>query len=182
MRQRSFLLLLGFVSPLAIGGGAVLDGCQTVVQVATGGDGAGARGTGDFDGGGGGGGGASFDAQPDYVDPGCPDAGPPIMMLDCNPYDPSGGDCPPGQGCYIFSDPPQTVCGQETYGAACAPEGSGTQGAPCGGSQQCSGGFTCVVTGSGNQCCLLCELQGSMGCPDGLVCEPIDVQGFGGCL
>jgi hypothetical protein len=28
----------------------------------------------------------------------------------------------------------------------------------------------------------LCALTGDMACPAGLVCEPIDVMGFGGCL
>jgi hypothetical protein len=181
MRQRSFLLLVGFACPLATFGGAALGGCQTVIAEASGGGGAGAGRTG-VSPDGGFGAGASFDARNDYEDPGCPDAGPPISMLMCDPYHQNNGNCPPGEACYIFSDPPATVCGVETYGAGCGAEGPGTQGAPCGGSGDCAASFTCVVTGSGNQCCLLCELQGSMGCPGGLVCEPIDVQGFGGCL
>ena len=177
MRKRSFLLLLGFFSPLAAIGG----GCGSVVTVASGGSGTGAHGTGHLPDGGTGGT-PFFDAQPDYVDPGCPDAGPPLMDFTCDPYHQHNGDCPGNEGCYIFSTPPQTLCGQETYGAICAPQGAGMQGAPCGGAQQCAAGFTCVVSGSGDQCILLCALMGTTGCPDGLVCEPIDVQGFGGCL
>jgi hypothetical protein len=175
MHLRAFLLAFGSAVPLALAGG-----CQTVIVTASGGGGAGhgmgAAGTGGF--------GASYpaDASIDYQDPGCPDAGPPLMQLDCDPYHQSNGDCPPGEGCYIFADPPQTVCGQETYGATCAPQGTGKQGASCDQGAGCAAGFACVVTGSGTQCVLLCQLQGGTGCPNGLVCQPIDVQGFGGCL
>jgi hypothetical protein len=117
-----------------------------------------------------------------FVDPGCPDAGMKPTEFTCDPYHQDNGDCEPGEGCYIFSTPPTTPCGQETYGSTCEPEGMGQQGAPCGNVADCAAGFTCVVSDSGTQCVLLCELMGSMECPDGLVCEPIDVQGFGGCL
>jgi len=180
MRQRSFLLLVGLCSPLATAGGAVA-GCGSVVSVVSPDGGAGAH-----DGGhladGGTGGGNPFDAQPDYVDPGCPDAGPPLTQFMCDPYHQHNGNCPGNEGCYIFSTPPQTPCGQEVYGATCLAQGSGVQGSPCGGSKACSAGFTCVVSGSGDQCVQLCALMGGTGCPAGLVCEPIDVQGFGGCL
>jgi hypothetical protein len=122
------------------------------------------------------------DALPDYVDPGCPDAGPPITEFMCDPYHQFNGDCPGGQGCYIFVQYPAEPCGQEVYGAACADTGPGQQGDPCGGGQDCGGGYVCVVSGSGNQCVKLCNLKGDSGCPAGLVCEPIDVEGFGGCL
>lgn len=126
--------------------------------------------------------GGSMDAFDDYVDPGCPDAGPPLMMMMCDPYHQGNGDCPAKEGCYIFVQYPTMPCGQEVYGSSCLPPGPGMQGDPCGGAQDCGGGFVCVVTGSGNQCVQLCNLQGAAGCPNGLVCEPIDVQGFGGCL
>jgi hypothetical protein len=182
MLKRAFLLVFGSVAPLALLGGGALGGCQTVVVDASGGGGAGAHGAG-ASGTGGFGAGFPADASIDYVDPGCPDAGPPMMLFDCDPYHQGNGACPPGDGCYIFANPPETVCGQETYGATCAPQGTGTQGDPCGsGPGGCAAGFTCVVTGAGTQCVLLCELQGAMGCPNGLVCQTIDVQGFGGCL
>ncbi len=104
-----------------------------------------------------------------------------MTMFMCDPYNQDNGDCQPGQGCFIFTDPPQTPCGQEVYGAECDTAGPGQQGAPCNGSG-CAAGFTCVVSGAGNQCVQLCELQGDSGCPSGLVCQPIDVEGFGGCL
>jgi hypothetical protein len=182
MRKRFLLVLIGFTCPLAAAASGALGGCTTVVEVAP------PPGTGGRDGGhlddgaGGGAGGGPIDAQPDYVDPGCPDAGAPMTMFACDPYNQNNGDCPAGQGCYIFTDPPQTPCGQEVYGAECDAQGPGAQGAPCDGSNGCAAGFTCVVSGSGNQCVQLCELQGATGCPGGLVCQPIDVQGFGGCL
>lgn len=123
-----------------------------------------------------------IDALPDYEDPGCPDAGPPITDFMCNPYEQFNGDCPPGEGCYIYVQYPSEPCGQEIYGAACAAAGPGQQGDPCGGGQDCGAGFVCVVSGSGVQCVKLCNLKGDDGCPAGLVCEPIDVEGFGGCL
>ncbi len=183
MRKHAFLLITGFLAPTAVAVGASLGGCHTVVTVDPPG------GTGAHDGGhhvemdGGMGGSPPEDAGIDYTDPGCPDAGPPIAMFTCDPYNQNNGDCGPGEGCYIFSNPPETVCGQEVYGAECAAQGTGHQGAPCGdGQQSCAAGFSCVVSGVGNQCVQLCELQGGTTCPDGLVCEPIDVKGFGGCL
>jgi hypothetical protein len=77
---------------------------------------------------------------------------------------------------------PGEVCGQELYGSRCATAGSGGQGAACSGGADCQGGFVCVVTGAGNQCVELCPLVGNDDCPPGLVCEPIDIPGFGGCL
>lgn len=117
-----------------------------------------------------------------YDDPGCPDAPPPIEAFDCDPYKQGNGDCPPGEGCYIYVDYPDAPCEQEIYGSMCRPAGSGQQGEGCGSGLGCAGGFACVITGSGTQCVQLCSLNGPSGCPAGLVCEPIDVKGFGGCL
>ena len=141
-----------------------------------------------LDGGGGAGnsgpaGGAPPDSGlPDYVDPGCKDEPPPIQDFTCDPYAQFNGDCLPGEGCYIYVQYPTVPCGQEVYGSYCAPAGTGQQGSPCGGGQDCSPAHVCVITGSGTQCVELCPLTGQDGCPSGLVCEPIDVEGFGGCL
>jgi hypothetical protein len=169
---------LGFLSLLALPAAAAWWGCSTVV-IATSSHGAGGGRTSSSTGfGAGGGGGSAESSSTGYVDPGCPDAGPPLMMFTCDPY---AQNCPPNQGCYIFTQNPADPCGQEIYGSDCEPAGQGKQGAPCDGAG-CAAGFTCTVTGSGNQCIELCQLEGNMSCPDGLVCQPIDVLGFGGCL
>lgn len=120
-----------------------------------------------------------FDA---YVDPGCTNQPPPIQDFHCDPYNQNNGDCPTNDACYIYVQYPEEPCGQEVYGAVCAPAGPGQQGDPCQGATDCEAGTACVVTGSGTQCVELCPLMGPSGCPDGTICEPIDVQGFGGCL
>jgi hypothetical protein len=125
---------------------------------------------------------AGKDALPDYEDPGCKNKPPPIEDFLCDPYAQGNGDCGPLEGCYIYVDYPVEPCGQEVYGSFCAPQGSGQQGDGCNGGQDCAGGFVCVITGSGTQCVQLCNLEGADGCPPGFVCEPIDVEGFGGCL
>jgi hypothetical protein len=119
---------------------------------------------------------------PDYDDPGCPDKPPPIQDFTCDPYAQNNGDCALDEGCYIFVDYPSEPCGQEIYGSYCYPAGWGQQGDPCGGGFDCGAGLVCVITGSGTQCVQLCSLTGPGGCPPGMVCEPIDVVGFGGCL
>ncbi len=119
------------------------------------------------------------DALPDYVDPGCPDKPPPKGEFSCDPYK---QNCKKGEACHIFVDYPKEPCGQEIYGSFCGPAGPGMQGDACGGGAACAAGFVCVITGSGTQCVKLCTLMGKSGCPDGYVCEPIDVKGFGGCL
>ncbi len=126
--------------------------------------------------------GGPSDALPDYTDPGCPDSGGPLYDFQCDPYDQNNGDCAYGEACYIYVSYPREPCGQEIYGAYCAPAGTGEQGDSCWGGFDCAAGFVCVVSGSGNQCVQLCHLTGPSGCPAGLVCEPIDVEGFGGCL
>jgi hypothetical protein len=125
---------------------------------------------------------AGKDAFPDYTEPTCPSKPPPIQDYQCDPYHQGNGDCQSSEGCYIFVDYPSDPCGQETYGSLCMPAGAGQQGDPCQGAQSCGPGLVCVVTGSGTQCVELCSLTGPSGCPSGLVCEPIDVEGFGGCL
>ncbi|WP_437555026.1 hypothetical protein WME95_23930 [Sorangium sp. So ce327] len=132
--------------------------------------------------GGGGGSDPGRDPLEEYEDPGCPDTGPPITDFACDPYDQSSDFCAPGEGCFIYVQYPDEPCGQEIYGAYCAPAGPGRQGDPCSGGSQCGAGFACVVTGSGTQCVELCALSGDDNCDPGFVCEPIDVAGMGGCL
>ncbi len=79
---------------------------------------------------------------------------------------------------------PTAPCAAGGHGSVCTKAGTRKQGGPCGtgAGAECAAGFVCVVSGAGNQCVQLCK-PGSPGvCPDGLVCSPIDVPGFGGCL
>jgi len=117
-----------------------------------------------------------------FVEPRCTDAPPPIEDYSCDPYDQDNGDCVIGEACYIFVEYPSEPCGQEIFGTFCLPEGPGGQGEPCGGPMECQAGFLCVVGDSGTQCVQFCPLEGASNCPGGLVCEPIDVEGFGGCI
>lgn len=186
MPRRSLLLLMALGAPLPALGLAA--GCGNTIAVdgdPSGGAGAGVGGdtaTGPTTGPGGKDGGK--DALDEFNDPGCPDSGPAPGNFQCDPYHQNNGQCGPGEGCFIFVQYPEPgeVCGQEIYGAVCQPAGFGGQGDACFGGGDCQGGFVCVVTGAGNQCVKLCPLVGNDGCPPGLVCEPIDVEGFGGCL
>jgi hypothetical protein len=186
MRRLRFTIALA-VTALPSATAALLTACGDTVVVPPEGDGGGGLGGGGtglvpsgpssssgFD--------AGSDATSDYVDPGCPDPLPPIYDFVCDPYAQGNGDCAVGEGCYIFVQYPAAPCGQEIYGAYCLPVGSGQQGDPCAGAGDCGSGHVCVVTGLGTQCVELCPLEGPSGCPAGLVCEPIDVEGFGGCL
>jgi hypothetical protein len=123
-----------------------------------------------------------------YISPSCPEAGPPPSEITCNVFDPNGcvGGvcCDPGQACYPVVVPPDMPCQTETYGAVCLGAGVGTQGAPCGQTDNCAGGFVCLITGATTQCAQMCDLQGTdgHGCSDGYICEPIDIPGFAACL
>lgn len=122
---------------------------------------------------------APWDVESEYVDPGCPDAAPPPVTEECDLFA-KPTTCPGGEGCYPFVQYPSGPCQQEQYGTVCRAVGSGHQGDPCGGGD-CAAGFVCVVTGAGNQCVQLCHLGSSKDCPSGLVCVPIDSDGYGGC-
>ncbi len=122
---------------------------------------------------------APWDVVSDYVDPPCPDATPPPITEECDLFA-NPTTCPSGEACYPYVQHPSGPCQPEQYGTMCAPEGHGTQGTPCGGGD-CAGGFVCVITGAGDQCVQLCHLKGPSGCPSGLVCVPIDSDGYGGC-
>jgi hypothetical protein len=182
MTVRTYLLLLATLVPTAVAGA-----CSTTVTVDPS-SGNGNGGTGGFlfvTGGGGSGpasGGHPPDAGlPDADEPICKNQPPPIENFECDPYN-QPGDCLPTEACYIYVNYPTEPCGQEEYGSFCYPQGSGGQGASCSGAFDCLAGHVCVITGSGTQCVQLCNLFGEDGCPQGLVCEAIDVEGFGGCL
>lgn len=121
---------------------------------------------------------APTDTLPDYVDPGCPDAGLPQTAYECDPQ--KADDCGPDLACYPFVEYPTKPCGQETYGASCIFAGSGGQGDPCG--TGCQAQHVCVVSGQGTQCIRLCNLDDPKPCDGGLVCQPVDIPGLGGCI
>jgi hypothetical protein len=121
------------------------------------------------------------DVLPDYYDPGCPDAPAPIIDKECDPLKSPPGDCMSGEACYPYVIYPTEPCEAEVYGAICEPAGTGEQSDPCYG-EACAPQHVCVITGAGTQCVRLCDLNKPAACPDGLVCEPIDVLGYGGCL
>jgi hypothetical protein len=122
------------------------------------------------------------DVRSDYVEPICPDAGPPPVLEECELFA-SYSTCPSGQACYPFVQypDPDDNCAQEVYGTICADEGYATQGEPCS-AGDCAGGHMCVLTGEGTQCVELCPVFGENTCPPGFICTPIDVApGIGGC-
>jgi hypothetical protein len=187
MQRKGFLLLI-CLGTLPTMTAAMAFGCGSdVVQGPPGDDvDAGQGGDAHHDGPSPGAGGSFYDGGKDalneYDDPGCPDAGPPTYDYQCDPYNQFNGDCGPDEGCYIYVQYPSEPCDQETYGSVCSITGPGQQGAACGGPLDCAAGYVCVITGAGTQCVHLCALEGDDGCPTGLVCQKIDVEGFGGCL
>ncbi len=115
-----------------------------------------------------------------YEDPGCPPQDPLPRQEECDLFnEPSG--CPSGLSCYPFVQYPTEPCGQELYGTLCDVGGTGEQGEPCYG-EPCAGGHVCVITGQGTQCVQVCPLVGDDGCPPGLVCVAVDVEGVGACF
>lgn len=115
-----------------------------------------------------------------YEDPGCPPQEPLPHQNECELFS-SWSGCPTGLSCYPFVQYPTEPCGQELYGTVCAPAGSGRQGDPCDG-EPCADRHVCVITGQGNQCVQMCPLTGDDGCPPGLVCASVDVEGVGACF
>ena len=119
---------------------------------------------------------------PPFADPGCPPASERPAINECDPLATISG-CPAGTSCFPYVDYPAGPCGIELYGTRCLAAGPGTQGDSCA-EQPCAAGHICVSTGRGTQCarlCVLAENDPSI-CSPGLLCLPIDIEGFGGCL
>ena len=82
----------------------------------------------------------------------------------------------------IYVRYPSGPCEQERYGTVCAPAGTGRQGSACGSTEECAAGYACIITGAGTTCGKLCVLGQASSCPEGQVCEPIDVAGYATCF
>jgi hypothetical protein len=118
---------------------------------------------------------------PSYHEDACPDVPLPDAEVLCDPL--ARGQCPAGYACYPF--PPDGIdpCHPGPYRMMCAEEGSGSQGAACGSALDgCQAGYICAVTGQGDQCIALCHPGAIGACANGMVCERLDIPGFGGCL
>lgn len=126
----------------------------------------------------------SVDAGVDvYLDPGCPDLGPPVEVNECDAFSVTP-TCSFGLGCFPFVDHPLGEgCGAQRFGTRCRPAGSGRQGDNCGsGGDSCASGFVCVVGSQpGKHCVQLCRIGEPHGCPAGLICGELDVEGYGVC-
>ena len=117
-----------------------------------------------------------------FNDPGCPDAAPPPPQLECDPFAPLTS-CPAGTACYpiVIGSGDPSGCGQEVYGAVCAPAGVAQQGDSCE-NTNCAAGFLCVKGAQpGLSCVRLCDPTGANTCPAGMICGDVDVEGIGGC-
>jgi hypothetical protein len=117
-----------------------------------------------------------------FEEPGCPPVSALPTLEECDPLS-SSATCPVGESCFPFVSYPSGPCGVERFGAVCAPAGQGTQGDPCS-EQACAAEHICVSTGRGTQCVRLCGFAAGAPsvCAPGLLCLPIDIEGFGGCL
>lgn len=119
---------------------------------------------------------------PPFVEPGCPPAEEPPNINACDPLAPVSG-CAEGEACFPFVEYPRGPCGVERFGTVCSRAGSGMQGDSCA-NERCAGDHICVSTGRGTQCARLCGLDADSPrvCAPGLLCLPVDIEGFGGCL
>ena len=125
------------------------------------------------------------DTQPEpppFVEPGCPPVNEPPTINECDPLASVSG-CPVGESCFPYVDYPAGPCDVEHYGTICFAAGRGTQGESCV-NEGCAADHICVSTGRGTQCARLCGLDANAPrvCAPGLLCLPIDIEGFGGCL
>jgi hypothetical protein len=122
-------------------------------------------------------------ALPVYVEDACPPSTPDPPSYECDPFSANTAQCAKGYGCYPVPPAGNDPCHPGSWGTKCQAAGTGTQGTSCNGSRLfCASGYVCVKSGAGDQCVKLCRLQQLEPCTDGLVCNPLDVIGFGGCL
>ena len=180
----------GILAVLVTGGGAVacggaVDGGPTAASGAGAGTSAGGSTSALPDGGTAAGGqpaGGADSGSPDvpYRDPSCPPAGKVQGPHVCDVGQSLAG-CGPGERCVPFVTYGDK-CKTETIGTECAPLGTAVQGEDCSVDAACADGFVCVSAGNGFECAQLCtEVGGKSNCPPGLLCAPLDVDGYSVC-
>jgi hypothetical protein len=114
-----------------------------------------------------------------YRDPGCPDVPPTEAVWECDPLADDSG-CLPGLRCVPFVQYAADECQNEVFGTTCVTAGEAGQGDDCS-DVPCAAQHVCVTTGQGNQCVRLCSLS-ERECDPGLLCLPLDVDGFYVCF
>jgi hypothetical protein len=88
--------------------------------------------------------------------------------------------CGPGQRCVPYITYGER-CRTEEIGTQCTVAGVAVQGDDCA-NAACADGYVCVSAGSGFECAQLCTVQGGKSdCPPGLLCSPLDVDGYSVC-
>lgn len=124
--------------------------------------------------------GGSGSGLPDarYEDPGCKPEKKIQGPRECDTVSQTG--CSEGERCV----PHVTYganCESEEISTRCDIAGEGTQGDDCT-FELCAGGFVCVTGGAGFVCARLCTMSiAGEECPPGLLCSPLDVDGFAVC-
>jgi hypothetical protein len=113
-----------------------------------------------------------------YDDPGCKPTKKVEGRRECDTVAQTG--CSSGERCVPYVDYGEE-CEAEEVGTRCEVAGEGRQGDDCT-SELCAGGFVCVTGGAGFVCARLCRMSASGDeCPPGLLCSPLDVDGFSVC-
>lgn len=112
----------------------------------------------------------------------CPEVVAQAPRYECDPWAEESG-CGPLEGCYPVVIYPRGPCEVERFGSECRAAGAGIHGEACD-AQGCAEGHVCVSTRRGTYCSQTCAFNTGVQskCPPGLLCQPIDIDGFGACL
>ena len=130
-----------------------------------------------FDGAAGGSSDGGADGDTPYVDPGCPQKTKIQGPVECDARAQIG--CSPGEECVPYVQYGRD-CNTETIGTQCIAAGAGVQGDDCSDpAEGCAPGFVCATSGTGLRCAALCDgTSPTSGCPAGLLCVDLDVDGY----